>query len=314
MTPSSANGILLIDKPKGMTSHDVVDRLRRLARIRRIGHAGTLDPLASGLLVTCLGPATRIAQFLVGLNKTYLGTARLGAISSTYDAEGRITAHERPLPPAPEPIQEAMAQQVGVILQLPPPYSAVKVRGRKLYEYARQGEIVPQKSRQVIVRRFELLHYEPPLVHFQAAVGSGAYIRSMIHDLGLALGCGAYLEALRRTRVGGFGIEQAIELGLLQEEPDLLPARLLSISEALVHLPRLTIQPQLEGVILNGGAFSTGDILECEGNLNPGQPVLVLDQSGRALSVARPDPPAEAQGETGVPSLIFRPLRVLTPQ
>ncbi|MEN6627599.1 MAG: tRNA pseudouridine(55) synthase TruB [Candidatus Sumerlaeia bacterium] len=307
----STSGIILIDKPRGMTSHDVVDRVRRVAGTRRVGHTGTLDPMASGLLVVCIGPATVVAQFLNGLDKVYLGTARLGAISSTYDAEGEITQQDRPIPFNSVEVETAMQRQVGSVLQLPPPYSAIKIKGRKLYEYARAGEVVPQQPRRVTVSRFELLHFEAPRVHFLARVGSGTYVRSMVHDLGLELGCGAYLEALRRTQVGGFGIDQAIALDKLIQEPDLLPAHLLNITEALGHLPKLTIQPQAETAIMNGCSFRTSEILEFEGILNPGQPVLVINTRGRALSVAKAEAGGEADVALGESAMVFRPLRVL---
>ncbi len=314
MTQPTPNGILLIDKPRGITSHDVVDRIRRVAGTRRVGHAGTLDPLASGLLVVCVGAGTSVAQFLTGLDKDYLGAARLGAISSTYDAEGEITEHPGELPRAEE-LEAVMLAQTGSRMQLPPPHSAVKVGGRKLYDYARRGEVVPIKPRQVRIVLFDLLHYEPPLARFHARVGSGTYIRSMVHDAGLALGCGAYLNELRRTRVGGFTVDQAIELEHLRAEPDLLPARLLNISEGLVHLPKLTIEPAMETAIRNGRPFATRNILEFEGILSPGQPVLVIDSSGRALSVALPEPASEEEAPAlGVAAdLIFKPVRVLAP-
>ncbi|MCE5231364.1 tRNA pseudouridine(55) synthase TruB [bacterium] len=309
---TAPSGILLIDKPRGMTSHDVVDRVRRVAGTRRVGHTGTLDPLADGLLVVCIGGATVVSQFLTGLEKIYLGTARLGAISSTYDAEGEITEQDRPLPADSLKVEQAMRLQLGSVLQLPPPYSAIKIKGRKLYEYARAGEVVPQQPRRVTVSRFELLHFESPRIHFLARVGSGTYIRSMIHDLGLELGCGAYLEALRRTQIGGFGIDQAVPLDKLIQDPGLLPAHLLNITEALGHLPKLTIQPEAESAILNGCAFRTSEILEFEGIIYPGQPVLVINTRGRALSVVKAESAEdEIDPPIGSATMIFRPLRVL---
>lgn len=314
------DGIILIDKPLGMTSHDVVDRLRRIAGTRRIGHAGTLDPMAEGLLVVCVGPATRVIQFLTGLDKVYAGTITLGAISSTYDAEGKITPQGRPMP-SEDRLREAMACQTGDIIQLPPPYSAVKVRGRKLYEYARAGEPVPQKPRPVRVARFDLLRYEPPEAHFEARVSSGTYIRSMAHAVGIALECGGYLSRLRRTRVGGFSAEQAVPLETLMVEPALLPAFLMSLTEALNHLPKVTLHPGAVQPHLNGQPFTSREILELDGMVCPGQPVLVVNLKGNALSVARADiPPAagEEQDERsgpkpplGATELIFRPMRVL---
>jgi tRNA pseudouridine55 synthase len=308
----SISGILLVDKPSGPTSHDVVARVRRATGQRRVGHVGTLDPMAEGLLVLGLGQALRIAQFLTGLDKAYLGTITLGGISSTYDAEGAIVPQDRPLPEDEGAVAGAMAMQLGAQIQLPPPYSAVKVKGKKLYEYARAGEEVPQKPRPVRVQRFDLLHYDPPLAHFEAKVGSGTYIRSMAHNLGAALGCGAYLSRLRRTRVGGFAVEDALPLESILAEPDLLPGRMLSIREALGHLPKLTIAPGAARTLCHGRPFTTRDILEFEGVVLQGAPMLALDEAGRVLSVveARAGEPDDAT-ESGLGAMVFRPLRVL---
>lgn len=313
------NGILLIDKPQGMTSHDVVHRIRRIAGIRRVGHTGTLDPMADGLLMLCLGPATRIAQFLVGLDKLYTGTITLGAISSTYDAEGEITFQDREVPQGVGPVRQAMLGMVGEAIQLPPPYSAIKVRGKKLYEYARSGEPVPQKPRSVHIHRFDLVEFNPPELEFAAKVGSGTYLRSMAHDLGLRLGCGAYLSALRRQRVGGFSVEDALPLNVFMQMPELIDSRLLSLTEALGHMPKIVIQPEVEEPILHGRCFTTDDILEFDGILNLGQPVLVLNPQGRALSIVKPQSlskpeessQAEAKTVMGASPMLFKPVRVL---
>lgn len=321
---SELNGVLLVNKPSGMTSHDVVARLRRISGQRRIGHIGTLDPMADGLLVMCLGRATRIVQFLMGLDKVYLGSIELGGMSSTYDAEGDITRIDRPIPKDEATIAQAMATQLGPQIQLPPPFSAVKVRGKKLYEYARAGEVVPEKPRTVFIHRFELLHYEPPQVHFEAKVGSGTYIRSMAHNMGLALGCGAFLSRLRRVRIGAFALEDAWDLESLAMEPDMLPLRLLGIGEALGHLPKVTVQPSAAAGLMNGCAFTSSDIVDFDGILDPGRPVLVLDEDGRVLSIAQPVArPAGAPDEEGAVGdndvelvmgasrMVFKPMKVL---
>ncbi len=314
----SLNGIILIDKPRGMTSHDVVDRLRRITRMRQIGHTGTLDPMADGLLILCLGRATRVSQFLLGLDKVYGGTITLGAISATYDAEGDITPQERPLPDGDDSIREAMATQLGERSQLPPPYSAIKVAGKKLYEYARNGEEIPSKPRPVRIHHFDLIRYLPPEIQFSAKVGSGTYIRSMAHDLGLALGCGGYLSQLRRTHIGAFTVDQAVPLEALLAEPELVISHLMSLTEGLTHLPKVTIHPRAEKAIMNGRTFTTGDIMEFDGILRPGAPVLVLDSGGRVLSIAQPEMQAAPEQETkmdepgiGEEQMLFKPLRVL---
>lgn len=314
------SGTILIDKPRGMTSHDVVARMRRVAATRQVGHTGTLDPMADGLLMVCVGSATRIVQFLLGLDKTYVGTITLGAISSTYDAEGEIVPQERPWPSDPEVIRRAMGEQLGRRAQLPPAYSAIKVKGKKLYEYARAGEEAPIKPREVHIKSFDLIRFDPPHVHFEARVGSGTYIRSMAHDLGLALECGAYLSQLRRTQIGSFSVEQAALLETLMAEPEALPLQLLSTTEALSHLPKLILHPAVEARVLNGRPFTTREIFEFDGLLRPGQPVVVLNVGGKVLSIAEPSPaPAEEGGEApgdaelvlGATPMVFKPLRVL---
>ncbi len=316
------NGVLIVDKIGGMTSHDVVDDVRRIAGMRRVGHTGTLDPMAEGVLVVCLGSATRIVQFLVGLDKVYTGCITLGAISSTYDAEGKITMEDRPIPGSVAEIREAMVRQVGERIQIPPPYSAVKVSGRKLYEYARNGEAVPQKPRRVRIHRFDMVSYESPNISFEARVASGTYIRAMAHDLGLELGCGGFLGRLRRMRVGAFSINQAVRLDALRTDPQMLPACLLDVTEALSHMSKITVMPDVEPMVMHGRSFHTSDILEFDGILSPGQPVLVLGSDGQALSVAKPeldhgdDGADTAQGldpAIGESCMLFKPMRVLQP-
>lgn len=300
-------GVLLIDKPSGMTSHDVVDRVRKVARERRVGHAGTLDPMATGLLIVCVGAATRIAGFLSGLPKEYSGLIKLGAISSTYDAEGSIMAQPCALPPDARRIVPAMRAQVGVRTQLPPPYSAVKVRGKKLYEYARRGEEVPQKPRQVRIYQFEMIEYCEPEIRFYARVGSGTYVRSMAHDLGIQLECGGFLSALRRESVGQFNISQAVPLATLVENPALLGERMMTIADALTHMPKITVGGRVEKGILHGQGFTTRDILACETLPRPDEDSVVLNLQGKALSIVRGEL-IEREGEGDV--IFFKPIRV----
>ena len=194
------NGVLLIDKPPGMTSHDVVDRIRRVSRMRRVGHTGTLDPMATGLLGLCIGPATRIVQFLTRLPKKYEGTIRLGAISSTYDGEGEIVAQDKDLPTRIEDIAEVMGTLTGIQTQLAPPYSAVKVKGKKLYEYAREGLTVPQKPREVLVKRFDALISACTAIAAVASKGDRHFMVRTIGEVCITVGeriDGASLEGVR---------------------------------------------------------------------------------------------------------------------
>jgi tRNA pseudouridine55 synthase len=296
------NGVLSIHKPKGPTSHDVVARLRRLAKTRRVGHAGTLDPMAEGVLVCCLGAATRVMPWLVGLPKEYTGEILLGVETDSYDAEGRITREADPAAVDLEALKAAFHALTGLIEQQAPPYSAVKVDGKKLYEYARRGEEVPVKRRSVFVERFEVVRFLPPRALFQARVGSGTYIRSLAHSVGAALGCGAHLTRLVRSRVGGFDLEDSISLEALELDPEnLLPDSLLSIEEALTHLPKLKLLGPAEARLRHGGPFQVEDIAESETLPAAGQAVLILGARGEALAVCQAD---TAEGP-------WKPLRVL---
>ncbi|MEO8376731.1 MAG: tRNA pseudouridine(55) synthase TruB, partial [Candidatus Sumerlaeota bacterium] len=214
---SEYHGVLLVDKPAGITSHDVVDRVRKVFGTRRVGHAGTLDPGATGLLVMLLGEATKISEYLIGCDKSYEGTMQLGVVSDTYDAEGEIKPGAgKTLPRKMDDLQEFASDLTGDIDQVPPAYSAKKVAGKKLYEYARQGNVPEIESREITVSDFEILTYEGDKAEFGVDCSSGTYVRSLVHSLGEAAGCGAILIELRRTDVGPFGIEDAHTLENLE--------------------------------------------------------------------------------------------------
>ena len=232
------SGILLLDKPIGPTSHDAVARVRRAAGLRRVGHAGTLDPLASGLLLLGLGLAARFLEYLVGLDKSYETTIRLGQSTTTYDAEGEVTA-ERPVGVTAEQIAAALAAFRGPIRQRVPPHSAVKRDGRPLYESARRGQAVELPERDVVIHALDLLAFDPPHLTLRVACSSGTYIRSLAHDLGAALGCGGHVAALRRTAVGAFAVADAVPLDGLT--PESVAAALLPPAAAVAHLPRLDV-------------------------------------------------------------------------
>ncbi|MFP4382364.1 MAG: tRNA pseudouridine(55) synthase TruB [Candidatus Sumerlaeia bacterium] len=284
------HGVIPVLKPKGPTSHDVVAKLRRLAHTKRIGHTGTLDPMAEGVLVCCIGKATRIVPWLTGLPKEYTGEMILGVSTNTYDAEGQVTKERDPSGISREEIEAAFHARTGLIEQIAPPYSAVKVKGKKLYEYARQGEEVPRKVRTVFVERFELLRFLPPTVFFRARVGSGTYIRSLAHTVGESLGCGAHLTRLVRTAVGSFEIDNALPLEVLEADPDnLLPVSLLGIEEALTFMPKLSLLPGPEMRLRHGGGFGMDDIAECPELPQAGKPVMVLDSAGRAIAICQSD-------------------------
>lgn len=222
----SYHGILPVDKPAGITSHDVVDIVRRAAGQREVGHTGTLDPAATGLLVMCLGEATKFAEYFTGMTKVYRGEMTLGAVSTTQDGDGEISAVEGAEPVDEGALRRATESFLGEIMQTPPLHSAKKIDGKRLYEYARAGEEVDVPPRKVEVFRYDIALYEWPRAEFEVECGSGTYVRALVHDLGNDLGCGAYLSALRRVRVGPFRIEDAATLDELRNRAEERDARL----------------------------------------------------------------------------------------
>jgi tRNA pseudouridine55 synthase len=227
-------GILLVDKPKGITSHDVVARIRRVFRIKKVGHAGTLDPMATGLLLIMVGKATKVSQFLMSHDKEYTGTVKLGQITDSQDAEGEVL-EERPVPDITEDsVKTLMESFMGDQYQTPPMFSAKKVNGQKLYKLARKGQTIEREARVIHVSRFDLTNFKLPEISFIVGSSKGAYIRTIAHDLGEKIGCGGHLCALRRTAVGKFRIEKANTLDEIEEmSPSVLRKLLVPIYQAV---------------------------------------------------------------------------------
>lgn len=213
------DGLLLIDKPAGITSHDAVDRVRKVAKTRRVGHAGTLDPFATGLLILGINKGTKALTALVGLDKTYEATAILGATSTTEDPEGTITSTDVPVPPTRDEVDAVLTKFRGRYLQTAPAFSAKKIGGKKLYDLARAGKMegieLPKKD--VVISELEIMDYTWPELKFRVSCSSGTYIRSLARDIGEALGTGAYLTQLRRTRIADFNITDAVALADLDD-------------------------------------------------------------------------------------------------
>ena len=211
------NGVLVIDKPAGMTSHDVVSRARRILQERSIGHLGTLDPMATGVLPLVVGRMTRLAQFYTASEKSYEGEMRLGFATDTYDADGDPATLVQPIAVSLEQVREAAANFQGTLEQMPPPFSAKKIKGVPAYKLARSKKEVPLTPVQVEVREFEILGLDADLVRFRARVSSGTYMRSIAHEMGQLLGTGGHLASLRRTSVGEFSLAEAHTLEALEE-------------------------------------------------------------------------------------------------
>jgi len=245
-SPEMISGILNIDKPRGLTSHDVVNRLRRAAGQRRVGHAGTLDPMATGVLLICLGQATRVAEYLMNAPKRYRARVMLGIATDTYDAEGTPIS-EQPCPPfTRQQLEDHLHRFLGVIEQVPPMYSAVKVGGQPLYRLARRGVTVERKPRRVEIYAIELLSWDPPFLQFIVECSPGTYIRSIAHDLGRVLGCGAHLTDLTRLASGKFRLEDAHPLEAVEAAFAAGEWRRIvhPLDEALAHFPAVTLDEE----------------------------------------------------------------------
>jgi tRNA pseudouridine55 synthase len=284
---SSFHGLLVVDKPSGMTSRDAVDRAQRwFPRGTRVGHTGTLDPLATGVLVLCVGVATRLTEYVQRMSKTYRAGLRLGARSDTDDADGTIT----PVVGGPIPERDAIAQEVrtfvGELEQVPPAYSAAKLTGRRAYDLARQGEEVNLQPRRIRIDAIDLLEYDHPRLVLEVRCGKGTYIRSLARDLGERLGCGALVETLRRMRVGGFDAADAIGLDV---DAATARARLLPPAAAVADLPQVRLDPrtvdrlrQGQGVALRDGPIDA----QMHGD---GQDIAVFDGAGNLAAIGEVD-------------------------
>lgn len=242
---NAISGVLVIDKPVGMTSHDVVQAVRNGTNLRRAGHTGTLDPRASGVLVILVGPAVRLSEYVSASDKRYQAIIRLGSSTDTFDADGKFTRSDQPVNVTEAQFEEVLKTFIGEIEQTPPPYSAVKLQGRKAYEMAREGEEVEIAPRKIMVHHLEVLEWAPPEVVIDVHCSSGTYVRSLANDLGVQLGCGAYLVGLRRTKSGRFSLRDATPLRKLQEAFNagnwyqyLIPA-----AEALGDWPAIELSP-----------------------------------------------------------------------
>ena len=296
------NGLLVIDKPAGLTSHDVVDRVRRVLRERRIGHTGTLDPTATGVLPLLIGKATRLAPILSANDKEYEATVRLGAATDTYDSAG-LPAPTDPLPDpgiAAERIEQALARFRGSFDQVPPPYSAKKVAGVPAYKLARRQKPVELSPVPVTVHLLELLEVAAGAVRLRMRTSPGFYVRSLAHDLGADLGCGAHLEALRRIRAGRFGISEAVPLDALERDPAAAVSSLIPMEAIVPELPAVQVTASGAERTAHGNYLRPDDLARTgpgpvgspdRAIAGPGPDrVRVVDERGRLLAIAAVGP------------------------
>ena len=294
-------GAIIIDKPGGLTSHDVVARVRRAAGTKRVGHAGTLDPFATGVLVCCIGRATRLVQFLVGLDKEYVATVRLGYATDTQDRTGKqITPLRTSNEVSLEDLRRVLDQFIGPQLQTPPMFSAKKVGGERLYRAARSGREVEREPVSIHVHSMSLIRDDGPAAEanedgtrdFEVRVrcSSGTYVRTLAHDIGERLGVGAHLSELRRTEVGHFALSGAVTLDEVEKmTADELRRALVNTSEMLQHLPILILDEELAKLVSNGRAISvTGE--ECSIAQKDEPAIRLCDRQGTLVAVGEYDP------------------------
>jgi tRNA pseudouridine55 synthase len=250
MTAQTLDGVLVIDKRRGMTSRGVVNRVQaQLPRRTRIGHTGTLDPLATGVLVLCVGSATRLAEYVQEMSKTYRAALTLGLRSDTEDADGQVTLVEGATAPDAATVHAALQSFVGAIDQVPPAFSAAKLDGRRAYDLARRGQTVTLESRLVRIYRIAVVAYVYPRLEIEVHCGRGTYIRSLARDLGEQLGSGAIIQELRRTQVGVFKVEDAVDLDASAEK---IRQSLRPIADAVAELPRALVAPGMVAELSQG--------------------------------------------------------------
>ena len=278
-------GILVVNKPRGLTSRAVVNRVASVMPGTKVGHAGTLDPLASGVLIICAGPSTRLVEMVQQLPKSYRTRVLLGARSDTLDADGRIQPEANPRVPSRGAVDDAVRPLVGEVVQVPPEYSALKVRGRRAYDLARAGRPVDLAGRRVRIDRIAVLHYNWPHLELEIDCGSGTYIRAIARDLGESMGCGGLVETLTRIRIGPFTIDQAVDPEELSAES--LPGCLRSPLEALADWPRLVLEPGQVAAITAGQRLRARDFGPAS---IPAGRVALVGPDGRLVALAESEP------------------------
>ena len=248
------DGVIVICKEKGFTSHDVVAKLRGILHMKKIGHTGTLDPDAEGVLPVALGKATRLVDMITDKEKTYEAVMRLGVVTDTQDMSGTVLSQTTELSVTEEELCTVVSSFVGDYMQVPPMYSALKVNGKKLYELAREGKTVERKPRPVHFYEIEILDISFPLVRFRVTCSKGTYIRTLCHDIGEKLGCGAAMESLLRTKVGRFTLDDAITLAQTEEavQKGIIESKILGIEEILAEYPRVCCTKEGDSLLANG--------------------------------------------------------------
>src|SRR5712692_2329465 len=317
--PAPLDGALVINKPKGKTSHDVVDAVRHLAGFRQIGHLGTLDPLATGVLVLLLGRATRLVQFYAGRRKRYTAGVRFGFATDTYDSDGEAQGPDTAPALQAEVVEKIAAERIGRFEQTPPSFSAKKVKGRPAYELARKKQAVELKPAEVEIYEYKLTEMEGNIARFVIECSSGTYIRSLAHEMGQKLGCGAHLAEITRTAVGEFSLEQAVKLEELAEaaRAEKFADYVIRLENLLPNFPRVNVLPIIERRVRHGTKFNISLAQIQPGRVDPppaatsqldgGEPrpppLRVFSQQNSLIAIAEAVVPRTYQ-----PVVVFEPL------
>ena len=305
------NGILLVDKPKGLSSYKVVEKIARRFHIKKAGHLGTLDPLATGLLPICLNEASKIVQFLINKDKEYEGTLLLGKVTDTGDMEGKVVKESKNVKVSETQIKAVFKKFTGTYLQTPPMHSAIKQNGKKLYQLAREGKSVEREKREVTIYSLKLNSFDLPISKFTVACSKGTYIRSLVNDVGEELGCGATLTDLRRTKVGSLSIKDAKPLEKILEEKS-IEDYLIDIKTGLKELPNLILKKDFVKGAFCGTPVYKEAILERDFELKKGLMVKVLSEDEQLISVAgciREEKDLEKLAQNGI---VFNHIRVFS--
>ncbi len=319
------SGILLVDKPKGLTSYKVVEKIARKFRIKKAGHLGTLDPMATGLLPMCLNEATKIVQFLVGKDKEYEGTLLLGKVTDTGDIEGKVIKENKNVKVSEARIRTAFKKFTGTYLQTPPMHSAIKQNGRKLYQLAHKGKEVERKKREITIYSLASLEITRPMasvkslmgsnsleIGFKVACSKGTYIRSLVKDIGEQLRCGAVLTDLRRTKVGNFSIKNAKKLEDILSEKD-IKDYLFDIKTALKELPELKIKNDFLKDAFCGTPIYKKTISVRNFELSKGLIAKIMSEDGQLVSVAKCIREEKALEKLADNGIVLNHMRVFSP-
>ncbi len=272
------NAVVVLNKPKGLTSHSASFKVKKLLNVKKAGHAGTLDPMATGILLVCLDEGTKIAPFLMELEKEYLFKARFGISTDTYDAEGKTVKVVENFQLDRETLLKTIEKFKGEILQIPPMYSAVKVKGEALHRLARKGIEIERKPKKVYISSIEIEDFQYPFATFRVRCGKGTYVRSLCHDIGEHLGMGAHVVELSRTKIGEFSIDMAVNFDTLKDI-ERAKEKLISIDRALYFIPSITLQESLVQRFLNGNP------VKIQSGIVPAGWVKVKNREGKILGI-----------------------------